>query len=128
MASRPEDELELKLSKLLAGGVALSAAILVLGMLALMLLRQTGYPPGALDFARVHPEAYPHSVSDLIEGLRHGRPLAIMALGLLVLVLTPVIRVASSVVLFATQRDYLYTAICSFVLMMLLLGMALGGA
>lgn len=123
-----DDDLELMLSKLLAGGVLLSGSILVIGMVALLLTRQTGYPPTALDFGQVHPEAYPHSLPSLIDGLRHGRPLAILSLGLLVLVATPVLRVASSIVLFFRQRDFLYTGICTFVLLMLLLGMALGGA
>lgn len=118
-----ESELELILAKLLSGGVLLSAGLLILGMAGLLFTGHTGYPAGAMDLGRVHPEAYPHAIASLITGLKEGRPLAIMALGLLVLVLTPVLRVASSIVLFLRQRDFLYAGLCAFVFGMLLLGM-----
>lgn len=125
--TRDQDtEVELVLARLLSGGVVVSAGILIAGMLGMVLLGHTGYPASVADLGRVHPEAYPHALPSLIEGIRTGRPLALVALGLLVLVLTPVLRVAVSVALFLKQRDYLYAGICAFALGMLLTGMLIG--
>ncbi|MNY07064.1 hypothetical protein D3C86_1398490 [compost metagenome] len=49
-----------------------------------------------------------------------------MGLGLLCLILTPMLRVVTSLILFIKQRDWLYTGLCAFVLAMLLIGMLLG--
>ena len=49
-------------------------------------------------------------------------------LGLLLLIATPVARVAASIVLFARDRDYLYVAITTTVLLLLLLSFMLGAA
>jgi len=50
----------------------------------------------------------------------NGEPLAIAQLGLLVLLATPIARVAVSVVAFALERDRIYTAITLAVLAILL--------
>lgn len=118
--------LELRLSKLLATGVSLSGVLLLVGIAWLLVTHRTGYPPEALELSRVHPDAFPHTIPQLVTGVEAAKPLAIMALGLLCLVLTPVFRVAASIVLFLLQRDYLYTVICSFVLGMLVVGMVFG--
>ena len=49
---------------------------------------------------------------------------AIMALGLLILIITPVLRVAISIVAFAIQHDRIYVAITSLVLALLILSFA----
>ena len=51
-----------------------------------------------------------------------------MTLGLLVLIATPVLRVAASVVLFAIQKDWTYTLITAVVLSLLVLSLVLGAA
>ena len=125
----PEEDyadLELSLSKLLATGVTLSAIITAIGILWFLITRHSGYPASALDMSAVHPESVPHTFAQLMAGLRSGKPFAIVALGLLLLILTPVFRVATSILLFFQYRDYLYTVVCAFVLAMLLIGMAYG--
>lgn len=47
--------------------------------------------------------------------------------GLLLLIATPVIRVAASVVAYAFERDRLYVAITAAVLLLLFASFALGG-
>jgi len=124
--AEPDDTLELTLAKILSTGVLVSAGLLILGMAGMLVMRETGYAPAVTDFSRVSPEAYPHTPAAMIAGLKAGRPLAMVSLGLLVLILTPMLRVASSVVLFFRERDYLYVGIAGGVLLMLVLGMALG--
>ena len=62
----------------------------------------------------------PTSFTQLWTGLLELRPIAITQLGLLVLIATPVVRVAVSVVGFSRERDALYVAITLAVLAILL--------
>ena len=71
---------------------------------------------------------YTASVRSVIEGVREGRGQSIVMLGLLVLIATPVVRVAASVVLFAAEHDRVYVAITSVVLTLLLLSFVIGTA
>ena len=107
------------ISVVLRGGVLLSAGLLILGAL--------------LYFARVlwggapaNPLSFPHTLGDVFHGLGHGDPLAILALGLIVLLLTPVARVAISIFAFARERDWLYVGITTLVLLILLVSFLLG--
>jgi len=52
--------------------------------------------------------------------------LAVIQLGLLILIATPVVRVAASVVAFAVERDRLYVAITLYVLAVILVSFFLG--
>jgi uncharacterized membrane protein len=56
------------------------------------------------------------------------KPYAIIALGLLILIAIPVMRVAVLVVTFIVERDWLYVAITAFVLLVLLTSFAIGEA
>ena len=55
-----------------------------------------------------------------------GKPYAIIGLGMLLLIATPVVRVALSVVFFLVQKDWLYVGITVFVLVVLLASMMVG--
>jgi uncharacterized membrane protein len=55
-----------------------------------------------------------------------GNPQAVVVLGLLVLLVTPVVRVAVSIIAFLLERDWRYVLITSLVLLILLLSFALG--
>jgi len=107
------------ISYVLRGGVLLSAGLLILGALL--------YAIGALrSGAPAFPSTYPHSLSDVFHGLVQGDPLAILALGLLVLLLTPVARVLISIFAFARERDWLYVGITTLVFLILLVSFLLG--
>ncbi|HEX3270169.1 MAG TPA: DUF1634 domain-containing protein [Ktedonobacterales bacterium] len=107
------------ISVVLRGGVLLSAGLLIFGA-ALYFVRVLwgGAPPDPLVF--------PHSLGDVISGLAHGDPLAILAMGLIVLLLTPVARVIISIFAFARERDWLYVGITTLVLLILLVSFLLG--
>ncbi len=64
--------------------------------------------------------------SALAQGALSGKPYAIIGLGMLLLMATPVVRVALSVVFFLMQKDWLYVAITVFVLTVLLLSLVTG--
>jgi uncharacterized membrane protein len=105
---------ELVISNVLRGGVILSAAVVLLGVVMYYWRYFTGAPTS-------HTEgAFPHSLSAVVHGLAAGNPQAVVALGLLLLLITPVLRVAVSIVAFALERDWRYTAITALVLLILI--------
>jgi uncharacterized membrane protein len=65
-------------------------------------------------------------VPSVIRGLEHSQGRAIVMAGLLLLIATPVVRVAISVLAFVYQRDRTFVVITSVVLALLLTSFALG--
>ncbi|MDE2581157.1 MAG: DUF1634 domain-containing protein, partial [Rhodospirillales bacterium] len=113
VAASPELVLktELMISRVLRGGVLLSIAIVGLGIADFFSLRLAG---------RLPDPTFPDSLTSLMTGLRLAQPLAIASLGLLVLLATPVLRVAVSIPAFALERDWTYVRITALVLAILL--------
>jgi uncharacterized membrane protein len=111
---------ELIISYVLRGGVLLSAGVILLGVI-LFYLRY------AANSHSVYTRTYPHSLGGVVQGVTHGNPLAVIALGLLILLATPTLRVVISIVTFAIEHDWLYTAITALVLLILLVSFLLGG-
>jgi uncharacterized membrane protein len=109
---------ELLISHVLRGGVVLSAVIIAIGMLAVVTDRGSRTsPPAPLD-----------SLAGVWQGIQVGNPLAVIMAGLLVLLATPVLRVAVSVVAFALEGDLRYVTITCLVLLVLLASFVLGKA
>lgn len=108
---------ELVISNVLRGGVLLSAAIIVIGVVMF-------YVRYALLGAR--DNQFPHSFGAVIAGIAHGDARSVIALGLLVLLVTPLLRVAVSILAFALERDWRYVLITSIVLAVLLISFFLG--
>jgi uncharacterized membrane protein len=111
---------ELVISYVLRGGVLFSAAITLLGVLLFYL--RYGVSGGKTGGTA----AFPHSLDAVGAGLAHGDPQAVIVLGLLVLLATPVIRVAVSIIAFGVERDWRYVIITSLVLLILLISFILG--
>jgi uncharacterized membrane protein len=120
-------KVEIAISNLLRGGVALSLALIVLGTIATFAQHPT-YFSQSVELTRLTaPNAiFPHALGDLIVGLRAFRGEAIVLLGLLVLMATPIVRVAVSILAFVYQGDRVYTLITAAVLCLLLLSLVLG--
>ena len=57
-----------------------------------------------------------HNISGVLRGIAQGHAEALIQLGLLMLIATPIARVALSVVAFAVERDRTYVAITLLVL------------
>jgi uncharacterized membrane protein len=132
MSDAPEHEpqwVDTGISGLLRAGVVASVAVVVIGLI----LTFVNHPQyirsktalGDLTDARAE---YPHRVSDVTAQIREGHGQALVMLGLLTLIATPVARVAFSIVAFALEGDRLYVVITSVVLALLLLSFALGAA
>jgi uncharacterized membrane protein YfcA/uncharacterized membrane protein len=105
---------------ILQGGVILSASIILVGLLMLPLR------PGGLSVNRLL--TFPHTLGQVWAGLLVLRPQAIIGLGLLLLIATPILRVAVSIVAFAIERDLRFVVITALVLVILLLSNVLLGS
>jgi uncharacterized membrane protein len=89
-----------------------------------------------------HPSNFPSSIEQVISqnygrptvnvfafgsGLASLNPINIIELGLLILLATPIVRVASSIVLFTAERDRNYVVLTLFVLVVLLFAIFIVG-
>ncbi len=119
--------IERLISVVLRTGVLLSMAVIVTGVV----LTFAHHP----DYFRSRPAlgdltsagaTYPHTISAVAHGAREGRGQAIAMAGILLLIATPIVRVAMSTALFAVEKDKLYAGITLAVLILLLLSLLTG--
>ena len=107
-------------STVLTTGVVVSAALIAIGFVGAQLVgwsgSLTGGPAGTADST---------DFSGVLAGLAAARPIACAQAGLLVLLATPVVRVAVSLIAFGLERDRLYAAITAVVLALLLVSIVL---
>jgi uncharacterized membrane protein len=118
-----DDQVEMIVGNLLrAGVIAAATVVLVAGIL--YLIRHGAAPP---DYRVFHGEpADLRSVPGIVRDVLALRSRAVIQLGLLLLIATPVARVAFAVFAFARQRDRTYVIVTLLVLAMLLYSM-MGG-
>ena len=128
-AAQVLEKFELLISRLLLVGVVGSIATILLGVV-LTFIHHPQYLESTADLARLTTPgvAVPHRLGDVLRGVLAGRGQAVVALGLLLLIATPILRVAVSVIGFALARDRTYTLITAAVLAVLLFSFLLGKA
>lgn len=120
-------QVELLISNLLRLGVVASLLLICIGTTISFVHHPTYVTsPGALRHLTEPGAAFPHTQRDIVDGVRQMRGQAIVTLGLLVLIATPVMRVAISVLAFIYQRDRIFTLITLTVFGLLILSFALG--
>jgi uncharacterized membrane protein len=116
--------MELIMGRLLQTGVLLAALVVLVGGVMYVIAHAVGYSNYRVFVARPvglrHPKA-------LLAGIAHGDAAAVIQLGILLLVATPICRVIFAVIAFSLQRDRLYIAVSLIVLAVLLYGMLRGG-
>lgn len=112
-----DSSIELIIGTLLRAGVLLAASVVLLGGI-IYLVREGHAEVSYRNFQGNY------SLLRTLGGIAHGvsqlRGRAIIQLGLLLLIATPVARVIFSAFAFARERDYLYVAITLTVLAVLL--------
>ena len=129
----PARRVELFISHLLRVGVITSVSIIIVGMVVSFVhhpeyLRHHS-PLKALtapDDVAVPGPTFPHTLHDVLTGLADFRGQSIITVGLLLLIATPVLRVAVSIFGFVYEHDRRYVVITSIVLTLLLLSFVLG--
>jgi uncharacterized membrane protein len=121
-------EPEVLISRTLKGGVLLSLAILAFGTVVSN-FGNSAYLLSSAELDRLHRPgaALPQTIGQVLHGVAHLHGPSIISLGLLVLIATPVARVAVSIGIFLRARDRLYVAITSGVFLLLLLSFLIGG-
>ena len=123
LEARPDVTLERRVASLLRVGALLALAVVLVGA-ALLLARHWSEPLDHHVF-RGEPRALRSPLGIVRQALRPSGE-AIVELGLLLLVLTPITRVAFSIPAFLRRRDPLYAVVTAFVLAVLLSSL-LGG-
>jgi uncharacterized membrane protein len=120
-------QVERVISVVLRGGVGLSLLLVIAGTL-LSFTHHPTYMHSAPDLGQLtKPGAeFPHTLRGVMAGLREWHGQALVVVGLLVLVATPVARVAISILLFMIQKDRMFVIITTLVLALLLLSFFLG--
>ncbi|MBV6520381.1 MAG: hypothetical protein MNPFHGCM_00487 [Gemmatimonadaceae bacterium] len=115
-----DEEFDVRLGRLLQVGVIASALLVAAG--GIVYLASTGL--ASPDFAAFHGEPDRlRYVRGIVHAALTGSGRGVIQLGLLVLIATPVVRVAFALFAFARQRDWIYVAITSTVLALLAAGM-----
>ena len=111
--------IEIILGNLLRTGVLISAAVVLLG--ASIYLSRHAHEPADYRVFRGEPSEY-RTIRGVIRSVivGRGRGQGLIQLGLLLLIATPIARVAFSVAGFAIERDRLYVAFTLIVLAILL--------
>jgi uncharacterized membrane protein len=133
--SNSDSTSEVAIGNLLRAGVIASAFVVALGGLVYLYHYGSERAPDRSKFDKMPPEfSRPKAiVAAALFGRsredgsrippRHGRGRAIIALGVLLLIATPVLRVALSIFTFARQRDLVYVILPMIVLAVLLAGL-----
>lgn len=101
---------EIVISSFLRGGMAVSAVVIITGLLMFFLTGKSGYSEGY----------YPVNTAEIIRGLAELKSYAVIMCGLFLLILLPVARVILSFCMFYLEKDFLYMKITAVVISVLL--------
>jgi uncharacterized membrane protein len=120
-----DERVEILIGRLLQLGVLTAAVVVLIG--GAMVIAH--YGRSGVDFAQFRgEEPFLKSVGAIFRAAIAGNSRAIVQLGLVLLIATPVARVALTLGAFLVQRDRLYVAITALVLAVLLYGLFWGHA
>jgi uncharacterized membrane protein len=101
----------------LRGGVVSSSLVMLIGIVV-------SFCHGTISVARITSDRFDYYPSVIWNLIIHGHGKGIVEAGIYLLVFTPILRIAASILLFAFQeRDRLYTLITLIVLILTLAGL-----
>ena len=112
-----DQRIELIIGTLLRSGVILAASVVLFG--AVLYLSRHGREIPNYTAFHGEPESLKRP-TDIFNGVAHMSARAIIQLGLLLLIATPVARVLFSAVAFGIERDYMYVVITLIVFVVLM--------
>lgn len=115
-----DQRMEHIMGRLLQAGVLLASAIVLIGGV----LYVHAHAAAPMDYRVFNSEpAFLRHPGKLLRHLATGDGAAIVQLGILLLIATPIARVVFAVVAFAIERDRLYVAVSLFVLAVLMVSL-----
>ena len=114
--------MEIWISHTLRFGVVLAAVVILLGLLVYVAVGPASGGPTSVHQV-LHTSETSVKPGGIIRGAVGGDSIALIQVGVLALILTPITRVAMSIVLFSSQRDGVFVLITSIVLAILVLGL-----
>jgi uncharacterized membrane protein len=126
MAHNEEDRILRVWTPVLLRTILIAATVILLGGLIIMATYSPGYYVEryrAVQTGHVHER---QSFAEMYTQGMAGEPHSIMTMGLFVLTLVPLGRVAFCFLLFIRERDYAYVAFTAYVLAGLIAGVLLG--
>jgi len=116
-------DIQLFIGSLLRWGVLLSMAVVIFG--GIVYLYRHGQT--TIDYSKFKGEpSLTSKFVDIIEGVFAFKGRAIIQLGIILLIATPIARVLTSAIGFVAEKDYLYVTITLVVLAIIMFSM-LGG-
>ena len=116
-----DHRLEVIISVLLRTGVSIAATVVLLG--GICFLSEHGHEQPTYQAFHGTAKTY-RSISGVIHAARPSNCQAVIQLGLLLLILTPIARVAFSLAGFALEHDRTYVMLTSIVLLILIYSLA----
>lgn len=116
-----DEKTEHVIGNLLRAGVLLSAAVVLAG--GILYLAHHGRSHADYHVFQGQPEAL-RDVPGIASGAMKFDSRSIIQFGLLLLIITPIARVAFSAVSFALEKDYMYVIVSLIVLAVLIYGLA----
>jgi uncharacterized membrane protein len=124
MKTFTDKEMELSVAGMLRLGVSLSAVLVFLG--GVLYLRHPWLKPAT--YGRFVAKTEPlRGIAAVLRGALHLDAKSVIELGILLLIATPIVRVAFCIVGFARQKDRLYVLISTSVFAILIYSLIQGG-
>lgn len=119
---------EKTVARVLQVGVSFSVFALVTGWTISLTSNFESYSDSAASAQFLGLKAeFPKTLANLGEEIAAGSGQAVMVLGLLILILTPLLRVFASLLVFFVQRDRIYFCLTALVLGLLGASLLMGG-
>ncbi|MHB8309555.1 MAG: DUF1634 domain-containing protein [Metallibacterium sp.] len=99
-------KVEIAISLVLRVGVIVSVLVILAGLVMMFIHHPRALDAGSSYRVLVAPNAdFPHSLGQLRQSLAAGAGRGVVVLGVLLLILTPILRVAVSVLSFVYEKD-----------------------
>ncbi len=112
-----DEQVEALIGQVLRIGTMLSCGITFIGLCVFMVHNASAIPHYHIFLSGLGQFYGPHT---LLQHVMHGQATALMELGILLLIATPVARVAFLVAAFGLERDGMYVGVSGLVLAILL--------
>ena len=119
-ARHPQNALNDTIGNILRTGVVLSSAVIAIGLVLTLVAPPPGMPETLQGTITANFGGPTMSHTALLTGIAQGSAVSVLQLGTLILLATPIVRVAASALLFFREKDMLYVGVTLLVLGMLL--------